>query len=132
MSLIETVSELGASAVVHYDLAWNPTRHEQREGRVDRFGQQAPTVRTVTYYGEDNGIDGIVLQVLIRRHENIKRSIGVSVPIPVDSTTVMKAIWESLDMTRTTAIQNGLSYTQIGNFPPAPPAPRDKKETQYR
>ena len=21
-------------AVVHYDLAWNPTRHEQREGRV--------------------------------------------------------------------------------------------------
>ena len=86
----------GFSAVVHYDLAWNPTRHEQREGRVDRFGQQAPTVRTVTYYGEDNGIDGIVLQVLIRRHENIKRSIGVSVPIPVDSTTVMKAIWESL------------------------------------
>ncbi|GFG53372.1 helicase [Mycolicibacterium agri] len=86
----------GFTAVVHYDLAWNPTRHEQREGRVDRFGQQARTVRTVTYYGEDNGIDGIVLQVLIRRHENIKRSIGVSVPIPVDSTTVMKAIWESL------------------------------------
>ncbi|ODR08034.1 helicase [Mycolicibacillus koreensis] len=86
----------GFTAVVHYDLAWNPTRHEQREGRVDRFGQQAPVVRTVTYYGEDNGIDGIVLQVLIRRHEHIKRSIGVSVPIPVDSATVMKAIWESL------------------------------------
>ncbi|MGH3560373.1 MAG: helicase-related protein, partial [Mycobacterium sp.] len=86
----------GFTAVVHYDLAWNPTRHEQREGRVDRFGQQAPTVRTVTYYGEDNGIDGIVLQVLIRRHEHIKASIGVSVPIPVDSATVMKAIWESL------------------------------------
>ena len=29
----------GFQAVVHYDLAWNPTRHEQREGRVDRFGQ---------------------------------------------------------------------------------------------
>ncbi|MGE2731755.1 helicase-related protein [Mycolicibacterium vaccae] len=86
----------GFTAVVHYDLAWNPTRHEQREGRVDRFGQQAPIVRTVTYYGEDNGIDGLVLEVLIRRHENIKRSIGVAVPIPVDSTTVMKAIWESL------------------------------------
>src|SRR5690606_4689867 len=25
-------------SVIHYDLAWNPTRHEQREGRVDRFG----------------------------------------------------------------------------------------------
>lgn len=86
----------GFTAVVHYDLAWNPTRHEQREGRVDRFGQRAPTVRTVTYYGDDNGIDGIVLEVLIRRHENIRASTGVSVPVPVDSTTVMKAIWESL------------------------------------
>ena len=32
-------------AVIHYDLSWNPTRHEQREGRVDRFGQPKPTVR---------------------------------------------------------------------------------------
>ena len=30
-------------AVVHYDLSWNPTRHEQREGRVDRYGQPQPT-----------------------------------------------------------------------------------------
>ena len=81
---------------MHYDLAWNPTRHEQREGRVDRFGQTAPTVRTITYYGADNKIDGVVLDVLIRRHEAIKRSTGVSVPVPVDSATVMNAIWESL------------------------------------
>jgi len=27
------------NAVVHYDLPWNPNRLEQREGRVDRFGQ---------------------------------------------------------------------------------------------
>jgi SNF2 family DNA or RNA helicase len=86
----------GFTAVVHYDLAWNPTRHEQREGRVDRFGQLAPTVRAVTYYGADNKIDGVVLDVLVRRHEKIKRSTGVSVPVPVDSSTVMAAIWESL------------------------------------
>ncbi len=35
-------------------------------------------------------------------------------------------------MPRTAALHNGLSYTEIGNFPPAPPAPRDKSETQYR
>ena len=86
----------GFTAVLHYDLAWNPTRHEQREGRVDRFGQLAPTVRAVTYYGADNRIDGVVLDVLIRRHERIKVTTGVSVPVPVDSTTVMNAIWESL------------------------------------
>ena len=49
-------------AVVHYDLAWNPTRHEQREGRVDRYGQESDPVRVVTYYGRDNPIDGIVLE----------------------------------------------------------------------
>lgn len=86
----------GFTAVLHYDLAWNPTRHEQREGRIDRFGQTAPTVRAVTYYGADNKIDGVVLDVLIRRHESIRRTTGVSVPVPVDSTTVMNAIWESL------------------------------------
>jgi superfamily II DNA or RNA helicase len=86
----------GFSAVVHYDLAWNPTRHEQREGRVDRFGQAAPTVRAITYYGTDNRIDGVVLDVLLRRHAAIRRSTGVSVPIPADSATVMAAIWESL------------------------------------
>ncbi len=37
------------NAVLHYDLAWNPTRHEQREGRVDRFGQEKSEVRVVTY-----------------------------------------------------------------------------------
>jgi len=34
-------------AVIHYDLSWNPTRHEQREGRVDRFRQQSPKVRVM-------------------------------------------------------------------------------------
>jgi len=33
------------NAVIHYDLSWNPTRHEQREGRVDRYGQPSPKVR---------------------------------------------------------------------------------------
>ncbi|MEA3278383.1 MAG: helicase-related protein, partial [Pseudomonadota bacterium] len=39
------------TAMVHYDLAWNPTRHEQREGRVDRFGQPAGEVRCTMLYG---------------------------------------------------------------------------------
>ena len=49
------------TAVIHYDLAWNPTRHEQREGRVDRFGQQSPEVRCTMLYGEDNPVDGFIL-----------------------------------------------------------------------
>ena len=41
-------------AVVHYDLSWNPTRHEQREGRVDRYGQPEPVVRASLIYGQNN------------------------------------------------------------------------------
>src|SRR5450756_1921114 len=81
-------------AVVHYDLAWNPTRHEQREGRVDRFNQAARTVRAVTIYGADNGIDGIVLNVLLRKHEQIRKALGISVPVPDRSDDVMEAILE--------------------------------------
>ena len=83
-------------AVVHYDLAWNPTRHEQREGRVDRFGQRAPVVRAVTLYGTDNGIDGIVLDVLLRKHEQIRKALGISVPVPDRSDDVVQAILEGL------------------------------------
>ena len=83
-------------AVVHYDLAWNPTRHEQREGRVDRFGQIAPTVRAVTLYGIDNAIDGIVLNVLLRKHEQIRKALGISVPVPDRSDHVVQAILEGL------------------------------------
>ena len=57
-------------------LSWNPTRHEQREGRVDRFGQPKSKIKVVTYYGVNNQIDGIVLEVLIRKHRSIREDLG--------------------------------------------------------
>ena len=83
-------------AVVHYDLAWSPTRHEQREGRVDRFGQPAQRVRVISYYGTDNQIDGIVLDVLLRKHRLIRKRLGVAVPVPAAGGDVMEAIFEGL------------------------------------
>jgi len=84
------------NAVMHYDLSWNPTRHEQREGRVDRFGQSSPTVRVLTYYGKDNGVDGVVLDVLIKKHKKIKSDLGISVSVPGSSEQVVEAIFEGL------------------------------------
>ena len=86
----------GFQAVIHYDLAWNPTRHEQREGRVDRFGQKAEVVRAVTIFGTDTRIDGIVLDILIRKHREIAKATGVSVPVPDSSDTVVEALLEGL------------------------------------
>ncbi|MER7533821.1 DEAD/DEAH box helicase [Streptomyces sp. NPDC097704] len=84
-------------AVVHYDLAWNPTRHDQREGRVDRYGQQRDEVRVITLYGSDNGIDGKVLDVLIKKHRQIKKDLGISVSVPDETSSgVTDAIVEWL------------------------------------
>lgn len=80
------------TAVVHYDLSWNPTRHEQREGRVDRFGQKAREVRTTMLYGQDNPVDGAVLQVILRKAESIRKELGVLVPMPDDEGKLTQAL----------------------------------------
>ncbi|NEB73845.1 DEAD/DEAH box helicase [Streptomyces sp. SID14478] len=84
------------SAVLHYDLSWNPTRHEQREGRVDRFGQRAERVMAVTLYETDTGIDGLVLDVLIRKHRDIAQQTGVALPVPQAGERVLEALTNSL------------------------------------
>ena len=84
------------SAVVHYDLSWNPTRHEQREGRVDRFGQPEKVVRALMLYGANNPVDGAVLKVIVRKAERIRRELGVSVPVPADTNKVTEAILQTV------------------------------------
>jgi superfamily II DNA/RNA helicase len=81
-------------AVVHYDLSWNPTRHEQREGRIDRFGQPQPRIKVITYYGTDTQIDGVVLEVLLRKHQQIRRSLGVSIPLPGNTEQLVQAVMQ--------------------------------------
>lgn len=83
-------------AVVHYDLPWNPNRLEQREGRVDRYGQPASIVRTTLLYGVDNPIDSAVLKVLLRKAISIHQTLGITVPLPVESESVVEAVVRSL------------------------------------
>jgi superfamily II DNA or RNA helicase len=96
-------------AVIHYDLAWNPTRHDQREGRVDRYGQKRDTVRVITLYGNDNGIDGKVLEVLVKKHRQIRKDLGISVSVPdAASAGVTDAIVEWLLMRDSDPAQGAL------------------------
>jgi hypothetical protein len=53
-------------------------------------------VRALTYYGSDNLIDGRVLDVLLHKHNAIRKALGVSVPVPADSTKVMEAIMNAV------------------------------------
>ncbi|SFB59809.1 helicase-related protein [Algoriphagus aquimarinus] len=82
----------GFNAVLHYDLPWNPNRLEQREGRVDRYGQNSPEVKTWLLWGEDNPIDAIVLKVLIRKVRDIQKSTGVSISLGEDNRSIMDAV----------------------------------------
>ncbi|HAK96022.1 MAG TPA: ATP-dependent helicase [Planctomycetes bacterium] len=112
-------------AVMHYDLSWNPTRHEQREGRVDRYGQKRDKVRILTYYGTDNKIDGMVLDILLRKHARIRSSLGISVPVPVDTNAVLEAIAEGL-------LLRGTNEFEVPDLPFFESTVNPKKNKLYR
>lgn len=83
-------------SVVHYDLSWNPTRHQQREGRVDRFGQRAAVVHSILLYSPDSAIDGAVLDVILRKAEAIRKATGVTVPLPEERGAVTNALMNAV------------------------------------
>jgi SNF2 family DNA or RNA helicase len=84
------------NAVIHYDLPWNPNRMEQREGRVDRFGQRAKQVRIYMLFGRDNPVDGAILQVLLRKARSIHKQLGIQLPIPLDSESILETVMQSI------------------------------------
>jgi superfamily II DNA or RNA helicase len=82
--------------VIHYDLSWNPTRHQQREGRVDRFGQPRKLVRSILMFSPDSAIDGAVLNVILRKAKAIRDATGVTVPLPDERGAVTGALMNSV------------------------------------
>jgi len=65
----------GCAELVHYELPWNPNRLEQRNGRIDRYGQPEPTVGITTLVREDD-LDVTILEVLIRKAGAIREDYG--------------------------------------------------------
>lgn len=104
------------SAVIHYDLPWNPTRLDQREGRVDRYGQASGEVRVLTIYGEDNRIDTLILDVLVRKHRLIRATLGTSIPAPEEAESLLDVLLAKvLDMDTRQAIQPSL-FAEVQDF----------------
>lgn len=93
------------NAVLHYDLPWNPNRIEQREGRVDRFGQTSKEIKTYMLYGENNPMDKFILEVLIRKVREIQRSIGVTIPIGENNKSLMAELTQKILKTTSEADQ---------------------------
>ncbi len=95
----------GFDAVIHYDLPWNPNRLEQREGRVDRYGQPKREVKAVLLYGTNNPVDQVVLDVLIRKARKIRRDLGISVPVPVAAEQVIQTVVDNVLLRKREALQ---------------------------
>lgn len=68
------------SAVINYDLPWNPMEIEQRIGRIDRIGQKEETILVVNFVNEST-IDERILTRLLDRIEIFESSIGALEPI---------------------------------------------------
>src|SRR5208337_2265898 len=59
----------------HFDLPWNPSRLEQRNGRIDRKLQPAKQVICRYFRYEQREAD-IVLEALVRKTETIRELLG--------------------------------------------------------
>jgi len=59
----------------HFDVPWNPSRMEQRNGRIDRKLQPRPEVFCHYFFYKQRPEDRI-LQVLVRKTETIKQELG--------------------------------------------------------
>lgn len=63
--------------MVNYDLPWNPMRVEQRIGRIDRIGQQAPTISIFNLVYADT-IDDRIFVRLFDRLKLFEESVGAT------------------------------------------------------
>jgi ERCC4-related helicase len=63
------------SDLIHFDLPWNPSRLEQRNGRIDRKLQPATQVFCRYFRYEQREAD-IVLEALVRKTETIREQLG--------------------------------------------------------
>lgn len=65
--------------LIHYDIPWSLIRIEQRNGRIDRYGQRTPpqiTTLLLNPSAEDFSGDLVVLRRLLEREEEAHKALG--------------------------------------------------------
>ncbi len=85
----------------HFDIPWNPSRMEQRNGRIDRKLQRSPVV-SCRYFVLPQRLEDRVLEVLIQKTKTIQAELGTLTPV------VEKSIARLL--------QNGIVHKELGEI----------------
>ena len=80
----------GCAELIHMELPWNPNRLEQRNGRLDRYGQPEAKVGIFTLVREDQ-LDIAILKVLVEKAGRIREQHGFC-PIMFSSARELKRL----------------------------------------
>ena len=91
--------------LIHFDIPWNPSKLEQRNGRIDRKLQQAPQVWCHYFLLEDRPEDR-VMEVLIEKTEVIRKELGSLSPLVQQQ--VEEALEGGIDLDRLDVVQRQL------------------------
>ncbi len=67
--------QFSSNQLINYELTWNPNRLEQRNGRIDRFGQPEKKVYIRTFI-MDNTLEMDILNLLVNKANRIKEDYG--------------------------------------------------------
>jgi superfamily II DNA or RNA helicase len=92
-----------SSCIVHYELPWNPNRLEQRNGRIDRIGQEKEAVFIRTMILE-NTLDREILNLLMEKTKTIRFDRGYSAAYFGDEATIKDLIHKAVNKRRKKAI----------------------------
>lgn len=84
--------------VFHFDVPWNPSRLEQRNGRIDRKLQPSPSVYC-HYFVYTQRPEDRILRALVRKTETIRSELG--------------SLAEVLEARLAQAIRAGISHDQV-------------------
>lgn len=84
---LQTVS----NQIIHAEIPWNPNRLEQRNGRIDRYGQPEDEVVIRTMVVEDK-MDVAILEKLVQKANNIRQEYGFSPPYFGDDEGILELL----------------------------------------
>lgn len=97
----------------HYDIPWNPSRMEQRNGRIDRKLQPRNEV-FCHYFVYSQRPEDRILQVLVRKTETIKQELG-SLAQVIDA-KLAKQMAQGIRHRSISELENSLETTDLEDY----------------
>ena len=107
-----------AAQLIHYELPWNPNRLEQRNGRVDRYGQKRMDEVAIRTMVMEDSLEAHILKVLVEKANRIRHDHGFSPPFFGDDVSVLDLIQDqgidiSIGQTKLDSFLDGMSEERI-------------------